>query len=790
MGMRSPIRLVAAGLLAGTVTGFADVSLWTALAVIALAGLVALALLRHRPRDRWTIAAALAAALLGVVQGRSASNGPLPLDAEELTSTTGVVTQAADFNDAPASADDPSEREAVFRACVGEPGALIAVRLTFHEGDDVPALLPGDRVRLVGSAEPVRRPSNPGESDRRAELRRAGVAGEFRVGSPAAATQLGIASLGLTMRVRRWGEIARRRLLERLRDACGGPGPAPALLGCLLFGDRSGLDQATSDAFRDSGTAHLLSVSGLHVVLLAEAARRLARRLVPRRTRRRFALPSLVILLFAYCALCRFVTPVVRAAVFLAVAQTARATGRRPSPLDTLAVAAALVIAVEPAQILDPSFQLSFAAVVGLALFTRGLRTALFPALALYRKFPGAIPARRLWILERFATAISTSLAASVATAPIVARVFGRLQPAAPISNLAAVPLAAVLMPLAAALAILGGTISWLTAPLAAAAVAPLRVVTDLTSRMPGATIESGSPPVALLVVSVALLVAAAILIVPRPRMGTALAAASWLALAAAPIVRSAPQAAEFIALDVGHGLCVLARSGESGDVLFDAGGHSPGVGRHTIVPALRALGVRRLGAVFLSHEDSDHCSALAQVLGAVSVGEVVVSPGFGADRLPASIVALCRAHAVPVTVVARGDAWTRRGITARVLSPSADVQAPSDNDASIVAHVTLGVGDDRLIGLIPGDVEGGTLHALACDPTAPAARVLLLPHHGRGDRASHAALARRLGATVLIASTSASAPMSVPGALVTGIDGAIRVRRGEDPAPFPWPER
>src|SRR5204862_283508 len=80
---------------------------------------------------------------------------------------------------------------------------------------------------------------------------------------------------------------------------------------------------------------------------------------------------------------------------------------------------------------------------------------------------------------------------------------------------------------------------------------------------------------------------------------------------------------------------------------------------------------------------------------------------------------------------------------------------------------------------IVPGDIEGAPFVALAADPTVPPARVLLLPHHGRGDPAEHLALARRAAAEILVASTSASAPMSVPGALVTGTLGAVRIRPG-----------
>jgi len=780
--VRSPVRIVAAALCAGSLAGLLFGAGPTCAAALLVVGAAVCVATRRRPRALWTIAACASAAAFGVVRGDDASRGATPIAPSELCRVEGVVVRAADFQ------GDASDREAEFRVALDGDAARLVVHLHFRDGDELPPLLPGDRVRLVGSASPIRRPTNPGESDRRAELARDGVGGEFDVKCAGGAIDLGVAAMDVATCARRLGEIGRRTLVGRLRDACGGANATSALLGCLLVGDRTGIDDATLDAFRDSGAAHLLVVSGLHAVLLAGAARALARRLVPRGLRRRFGLATLLALLVVYCALCRFSTPVVRAAVFLGVAETARATGRRPSAIDTLCAAAALVVAVQPAAPLDASFQLSFAAVAGLALLARGFRAALFPSLALYRKFPGAISARRLRAYGHLATAIGASLAASTATAPVVAEVFGRVQPIGPLTNLVAVPLAAVLVPMAAALALVGGAMSWLTAPLADVAAWTLRATVGAAARIPGATIDIPRPPSAVLVVSVALLVAAAWFVARRPRAGVALAAASWLSLLATPLVKDGAHGPEVVALDVGHGLCVLARTGDGGDVLFDAGGHVPGVGRRVVLPALRELGVRRLAALFVSHQDADHCSAVLDLLDRMRVGELVVSPGFGADPLPRAVVARCRALHVPVTVVARGDAWMRRGVVIRVLSPRADAPFVTDNEASIVAHVALGDGDASVTVVIPGDLEGAPFRAMESDATAPTAHVLVLPHHGRGDPAEQLALARRFDAAVLVASTSPSAPMHVPGAFVTGVDGAIRVRGDGVPAAFPWP--
>jgi competence protein ComEC len=206
------------------------------------------------------------------------------------------------------------------------------------------------------------------------------------------------------------------------------------------------------------------------------------------------------------------------------------------------------------------------------------------------------------------------------------------------------------------------------------------------------------------------------------------------------------------------------------------------------IVPALRRSGVRRLAAVFVSHEDSDHCDAVPDVLEAFPVGEVVVPAGFGGAPAAETLFRHCHALRVPVREVGRGDVWERRDVRVRILHPRRDAAGPAGNVGSIVAHVTLADRSGRrLTMLLPGDLEDLPLDALAEDRTLPPADVLVLAHHGRGDPSPHEALARRLGARTLVASTSAKAGTDVRGALVTGRDGALRLRPGKPPQTFPW---
>jgi competence protein ComEC len=727
---------------------------------------------------------------IGCLRGAASGIGVPGEEAVPLVAVEGVVTRGVDVRADPfAREHDATARIATFEARLGDAadretgvgsfGAVVHVRL--EDGAAPPDVLPGDRVRVIGRSAPVRRPSNPGQADRRARLARRGITHDVRAPSPRAVLDLGTAPVAVWL-PRRWGEQLRRVVLARLRAACGGDGPAQALLACLLVGDRAGIDDATRRAFRRAGVAHLLSVSGLHVVLLTTVLATLGRAVTPVRARGGLALPATLAMLIVYCAVCRFSTPVVRAAVFLSVRAIANRAGRRSTTLDQLGTAACLVLAAAPTQILDTGFQLSFAAVAGLVLLTRGIRRALFGHLELLRRFPEALPRWRLRLYLHLAAAFSASCAAQFATAPVVASAMGELHAVGALTNLAAVPLAATALPVAALLALAGDLVPLLTAPVANAVHLAMTTVVDSAPAAPpllSAPGPAGAIPVA---VSTTLLLLAARVRAWRARH-LLLPIAAWAVLVGHPHVAAPVARAELLVLDVGHGSCALVRSRSGADVLFDAGGRLPAVGRRVILPALRSLGVRRLAAVVVSHDDADHCGAVPLLVSEVRVDEVVVPAGFGGSAAAHATLEACAQHGVPVRRVARGDVWTARGVVAEVLHPGAATGGPARNTGSLVAHVTVHDRGGDLRVLFPGDIADAALEALAADPTVPGAEALLLPHHGLEDPLAQLDLARRVGARILVASASRATPAPFPAALVTGRHGALRIRAGK----LPW---
>ncbi len=165
---------------------------------------------------------------------------------------------------------------------------------------------------------------------------------------------------------RRWLATTRARISRSLKQSL--PAPVAGLAQALTVGDRSELDPEMRTAFVDSGTAHLLAISGLHVAILGAAALALAANVFGRRRQAYLLFPFLAV--WGYASLAVLSEPVVRAALMISAYFVARATGRQTSPTTALFLAAAMMLWWEPQAAARAGFQLSFASVAGILIVT------------------------------------------------------------------------------------------------------------------------------------------------------------------------------------------------------------------------------------------------------------------------------------------------------------------------------------------------------------------------------------------------------------------------------------
>jgi competence protein ComEC len=503
----------------------------------------------------------------------------------------------------------------------------------------------------------------------------------------------------------------RRGFAERL-DPPDAPTRAGALLRAMVVADESRLDEPLRRAFADSGTTHLLSVSGTHIIWVFWGVRLcvgFALRRMPWLPALRAASPAGIAAGatagLGYALLCGFEAPALRSAAMAAAAGLALWSGRHGTGWNGLCLAGFAVLAFDPGQLFEASFQMSFAAVAGLLLWD--------PPTGALRGLAHA------------------SLAAGAVTAPLAASLGAPLPAGWLLANALAIPyFGAVVLPPA----LLAGPCP-LLAPLArAAAELGIRGLEWL------ATPDLLAGPhdrvaVAALFAAGAFALRCAWLARWLPAGIAAVAAAGSLWLAA-PSDNASVATPRVTFLDVGHGDAVLIRE-ERHAWLVDAGTRAPGfdAGRAVVLPALRALAVRRLDALALTHADLDHTGGAAAVLSALPVGELWL----GRETLAAPALRGLRrqaaARAVPVRIAAAGDSWARGALRLRVLSPPPGVAPSSSNAGSLVLEVTAPEGCAFLGGDAPAAVE----RALAA--AAGRCELLKLSHHGSASSSDPALL-------------------------------------------------
>ena len=586
--------------------------------------------------------------------------------------------------------------------------ATLLLRVRVSEGaateavERLDGLRRGDRVRLWCRLRRALPMGNPGARDPETTLQAQGVDLSGTVKTPRLIEVLERGNPGLGRAMDEGAVWLRRRL-----DRAFSPGDVRGLLGGMLLGERGSLSPHAMRALRDSGTVHVLSVSGLHVAVLLAAC------LVPLRGTGRFV--RLGVAALALAVLLGVVgpqAPVARAVLAAALALMGRALGRSGDGLNTLALAAAGLIADRPARLFDIGFQLSFLATAGLLAGTRAAAAA--------------VPLPRVAALP-----LGASASAYTATAPAVAWHLGRVAPVGLLANLAAAPACACIMA-TGTLALLLVDVPFLgeaAASLAGACVEAGLSAARLAADLPWGALPVARPhPVLLLELLGTLALLRHVRGHARTRAVAGLAFAlgfAFLHLGPAP---PGPGRAEVRVLDVGQGLSVLVRGPSGRAVLVDAGGRGGGTfdaGERVVVPAVSRLGLRRVEVLVLTHAHEDHAGGALAVLRELEVGELWLGPGWAGDPLAREVAALALERGTAIVLVERGFAADRAGCALRVRHPSRRLPL-RDNDRCVAVICRV----DRARLLVPGDVEreGATALAEAGEVEADA---LLIAHHG-----------------------------------------------------------
>ncbi|PKV12217.1 DNA internalization-related competence protein ComEC/Rec2 [Xanthomonas prunicola] len=598
-----------------------------------------------------------------------------------------------------------------------QPAALRGKLLQLAWYDDFGAERIGPRAALHAGARwqlrlKLRAPRglrNPGgfDAERQALAQRIAATGYVRV--PAAAHQA-----APPQGVDAWRDRMSQRIAERVS------GSSAPYLRALALGDTRGLDDAAWATLRATGLSHLIAISGFHVGLVAAFFALLVAGVWRWQPRLGILMPrlhaaSIAALLgaAAYAVVAGLALPTVRTVLMIAVVALVRVLRRRASTAHILALALLTVLLWDPLSVLVAGFWLSFAGVAWLV---------------------WCLPSDDRAIVRGF---LSAQTVATVGLLPLTVSLFGQASLVGPFANLVAIP--------------------WWTF-----VVVPLCLVgTALEAIYPGAGVWAwqlagwcfeltwpgfvwlGQTPVALWwvpesdgIALIAALLGAFWLLLPRGTPSKSLAALLWLPLLWPDRELPAQGEAEVQVLDVGQGLSVLVRTHRHA-LLFDTG---PAVrdgfdaGERVVLPALRALGVRRLDAIVLSHADADHAGGYAAVRTGLPVAFTAAPPD-----APLDVDTRCRA----------GQQWEWDGVRLRFLHPTAGFPYLR-NQSSCVLRVET----QHASALLPGDIDATVERRLLRGNVSDLhADLVIVPHHGSAD-GSNASFIAATGARLALVSS------------------------------------
>lgn len=505
----------------------------------------------------------------------------------------------------------------------------------------------------------------------------------------------------------------RAAMRDRLRAALAGQAYTGIVV-ALAVGDQDAISSRQWTLFRQTGVTHLMSISGLHVTLLASLVFvlvNLAWRRVPglvlRLPARRAATLAGLLTALVYVALAGFGLPAQRTLYMVAAVAAGLWLERFDSPSRILAMAAAMVVLIDPWAALAPGFWLSFGAV----------------AVLMYAG-SGRLRSPPIWLAW-----LRAQWAVTLALAPILLLLFHEVSLVSPLANAVAIPLISLLaVPLVLAAALLPVD---LLAQAGHAVIAATMAVLEWLAALPQPVWHGTRPTWPGLALA---LIGVVVLLAPRGIPARWLGMLMFLPLLFPRIERPEPGTFWLDVLDVGQGLAVVVRT--AGHVMvYDSGpryASGEDAGARVVAPFLYDQGITRLDGLVVSHEDSDHSGGTGSLLASHDPARLWSSAAMaGAQRCAA------------------GQSWQWDGVRFEILHPPGryyDQPGFTENDLSCVLKITAGQGS----ALLTGDIGRlGELSLIELESSKLRSDILVVPHHGSGGssmlpfvRASHPGLA------------------------------------------------
>ncbi len=617
---------------------------------------------------------------------------------------------------------------------------LILVTIT----DPNPELSVGQTIRTFGMLDRPAHAMNPGQFDWATYYRDQGVLASLHV--PHSSNVVITDRKPLTI-LQRWRDWTRHRLADGFDESMS---LDHALLRALVLGDTDPELRDIQEQFRATGTSHHLAISGAHIALMGGLVFLIARllRLSPRTS---CWLAMIFVVCYGLAALPS--APVVRSVLLWLAVLLAVVSRRALNLLQMLALVVILMLVYKPTDLFNAGFQLTFCTVLGLIILTRPIGT-------MFRgdQKTSEDPHVSRWLLRAAAyidsqiiLIIAAGLAAWLISMPIIAGHFTQLNPWAIFASIILGPVVFLSLTggvLKIILTAIWPSLAGFWATIAQHPISWMRSILGWLADLPYSDVPMPAPPIwSIIFFYLTLIIASQNWQKPGIRLCARLLHVFALGtLLILPYRTSLAQEQRqddlrITFLSVGAGQCAIVEPPSHRTMVVDAGSLSlSDPVRKSIAPFLRDRGITSLDSIAISHANSDHFSAVAELVESYGVREVLVAEGFenvsrsnaqGAEML--SI--LSQLQRPPRSVLPGQSLPLGANTKIEILWPPAGSSDLSANDQSMVFQLThAGI---RI--LFTGDIQDDAMRKLMRHPDSLKADILIAPHHGSSESSTAA---------------------------------------------------
>ena len=658
-----------------------------------------------------------------------------------------------------------------------EGGALVpsSGKVQLIVAGHLPMAQRGDTIRVRGQISRPRPPGNPGEFDYREFLRRKGILSIVRAEDPDAVRTVTPVSRTSFQWVRNRARWIAGDILYSSLDADVYP-----IAAAILLGDRDYVTTDLRESFTESGTMHLLAISGLHVGILALFLWRIARLL---HFRLSLEVATVIAFVMLYVLLTDVRPSVLRAGVLVMCLMGSRLWFRRINAANSLGIAGLVVLLLNPTDLFDVGAQLSFLAVIAIAW------TASNAKLTATVDEDNVLDSTA-WRVTRFLFRtllrdMRVMFVVTAITAPLVAYAFHLYAPIGLAINVVLIHLVFGVMIAGYSLLLVGYFVPAATVAPAVVFSAGLRVLQGVAET--AASFSAGhhygpGPSLGWVLTFYSLFGVSIIARDRRVRHYILCSMLAWVAIGLAWTLPShEPGFLRCTFLDVGHGSSILIETPQGRTLLVDIGSmDSSKRATRAVQGCLWERGFYHLDTLAITHADLDHFNGAPKLLEETTVGSIVAPQTFVDSQEPGAIEVreTARAFGTPLQAVQRGQPMhIDSDVTISVLHPGepATSRFEDDNASSLVLLIEYA---GRRV-LLTGDVSGSGQRSLL-SRAIPKVDVLLAPHHG-GKNDNTIELKEWARPSFVVASSRRKSPLKVMAniypdaeAYLTARDGAV----------------